>query len=106
MPSVLHLSRLFHAHCAVTYSAGLFQRSGTVWFLASLLVFCAWMIPIPSFAWTYFLQQDLGVQGLVHLCKYSNGKVYTFNGTELCPPSIEDSAPVLTPIEPRMAKGA
>ncbi len=93
MPSVLRLFCLFPARCAVTYSAGLLQRYGTIWFLVSLLVFCAWMIPIPSFAWTYYLQQDLGVQGLVHLCRYSNGKVYTVNATELCPLSIEDSAP-------------
>lgn len=92
MPSLLRLSCLFPRHCVVTYSAGLFQRYGTIWFLVSLLVFGAWVIPIPSFAWTYYLQQDLGVQGLVHLCRYSNGKAYSFNATELCPLSIEDSA--------------
>ncbi len=93
MPSVLHLYHPFHLQYVARYSARLFQRSGMVWFLGSLLVCYALMIPIPAFAWTYYLQQDLGVQGLVHLCKYSNGKVYTFNATELCPLSIEDGAP-------------
>ena len=92
MPSILRLSCPSPTHCAATYSASLLQRYRTIWFLVSLLVFVAWMIPIPSFAWTYYLQQDLGVQGLVHLCRYSNGKVYSFNATELCPLSIEDSA--------------
>lgn len=93
MPSLLRLSCLFPTHCAVTYSAGLFQRSGTIRFLVPLLVLGAWMIPIPSFAWTYYLQEDLGVQGLVHLCRYGNGKVYTVNAIDLCPISIQDSAP-------------
>ncbi|MBS0168639.1 MAG: hypothetical protein JSR29_21390 [Nitrospira sp.] len=57
-----------------------------------LSICCILVIPITTFAWTYYLQQDLGVQGLVHLCKYSNGKVYTVNAINLCPLSIEDSA--------------
>lgn len=59
----------------------------------AVLLCCTFATPIPAFAWTYYLQSNLGVQGLVRLCKYSNGKVYTFNATTLCPMSIEDSAP-------------
>ncbi|WP_295530945.1 hypothetical protein [Novosphingobium sp. Chol11] len=41
---------------------------------------------------TYYLQKDLGVQGNQHFCKYSNGKVYSFNATELCQMSVEDDS--------------
>ena len=44
-------------------------------------------------AWTYYLQRDLGIQGVEHLCRYSNGKIYAIPATELCDLSIEDSAP-------------
>lgn len=54
------------------------------------LTFAAAYAP-PSSAMTYFLQQDLGVHGLMHYCKYSNGKVYTVNATDLCPMQVEDS---------------
>ena len=37
-----------------------------------------------------FLSQDLGVKGLMRYCKYSNGKIYTVNATDLCELSIED----------------
>ncbi len=47
----------------------------------------------PAFAFTYFLQQDLGTRGFQHLCRYSNGQVYSFNSPSLCPLSIQDSAP-------------
>lgn len=47
----------------------------------------------PAFANTYFLQQDLGVHGLVHVCQYSNGRDYSFNATQLCPLQIEDDGP-------------
>jgi hypothetical protein len=30
-----------------------------------------------ALALTYYLQQDLGVNGTMHYCKYNNGKVYT-----------------------------
>lgn len=93
MPSVVHLSHPFPPQCAVTYSAGLFKRYGRICFLGVLPICCALMIPIPSFAWAYYLQEDLGVQGLVHLCRYGNGKVYTVNAIDLCPISIQDSAP-------------
>lgn len=44
-------------------------------------------------AWPYNLVQDMGVSGVKRLCKYSNGKVYAVNATDLCSLSIEDSAP-------------
>ena len=50
-------------------------------------------MPLQALGWTYHLQADLGVRGLMRYCKYSNGKIYTVNATELCPISIEDSAP-------------
>jgi hypothetical protein len=46
----------------------------------------------PSLAMTYFLEDDLGVQGLQHVCRYSNDQNYSFNATQLCPLSVEDSA--------------
>ncbi len=44
----------------------------------------------PAFAGTYYLQSDLGVRGIYHFCQYNNGKVYSYNATELCPLSISD----------------
>ncbi len=45
-------------------------------------------------ALTYFLEKDLGVQDNQHLCRYSNGKVYGYNATDLCELSVEDDGPV------------
>jgi hypothetical protein len=56
---------------------------------AVILVFCN----VNAFAMTYSLQQDLGVKGLMRYCKYSNGQVYTFESTDLCEVTIEDTAP-------------
>lgn len=47
----------------------------------------------PTFAWTYFFERDLGIEGFQRLCRYSNGEVYAFNTTDICPLQIEDSAP-------------
>jgi hypothetical protein len=44
-------------------------------------------------AWTHNLVEDLGIRGVMRYCKYSNGKIYTVNATEICQISIEDSAP-------------
>lgn len=84
--------RSFPVQCGVIHSANLLQKHQST--ILALMVFMCFesMIPFYVSAWTYYLQQDLGVQGLVHLCRYSNGKVYSFNATELCPVSIEDSA--------------
>ena len=72
------------------------RREGPMFrLLTALVVFYSLALPLPAFAWTYFLQGDLGVRGLVRYCKYSNGKIYTVNSTEICPISIEDSAPGL-----------
>ncbi len=44
-----------------------------------------------AFSMSYYLQQDLGVRdGIYRLCKYTNGRVYSFNAVELCPLSIDD----------------
>lgn len=41
-------------------------------------------------AMTYFLQQDLGIRGNMRYCKYSNGKIYSVNATDLCEMQIEE----------------
>lgn len=51
------------------------------------------VISVPALGSTYHLQTDLGVRGLMRHCKYSNGKVYTVNATDVCPISVEDSPP-------------
>ena len=40
-----------------------------------------------------YMTQDLGVHGLFHLCRYSDGRVYSFNATQLCP--LDFSTPSL-----------
>jgi hypothetical protein len=57
-----------------------------------LIVFLLMAGPSPASAMTYYLQNDLGVRDNQHLCRYSNGKVYAFNATELCKMSVEDSS--------------
>lgn len=42
---------------------------------------------------TYYLSKDLGVHGLFHLCRYSNGIVYSFKATQLCPLQVQDNGP-------------
>lgn len=59
----------------------------------AIRISCLFFLPVTAFAWTYHLQGDLGVRGLVRYCRYSNGAVYTVNATDICPISIEDSAP-------------
>jgi len=59
----------------------------------AILTFCSLVLPSPALAWTYYLQGDLGVRGLMRYCKYSNGKIYTVNSIEICPITTEDSAP-------------
>lgn len=39
----------------------------------------------PSSGPEVYMTQDLGVHGLFHLCRYSDGRVYSFNATQLCP---------------------
>lgn len=56
---------------------------------ASVLLFCAYS----ASALTYFLSQDIGVRGQFHLCKYTNGEVYSFNATDLCPLQVDDDGP-------------
>lgn len=38
---------------------------------------------------TAFLKRDLGVQGLMRHCQYSNGEVYTVNAVDLCSQSVD-----------------
>ena len=40
-----------------------------------------------------YMTQDLGVHGLFHLCRYSDGRVYSFNATQPCP--LDFSTPSL-----------
>ncbi|MCZ4270883.1 hypothetical protein [Maritalea porphyrae] len=47
----------------------------------------------PANAWTYNLKRDLGVVGFQRHCLYSNDETYAVNSTDLCPMSVEDSAP-------------
>jgi hypothetical protein len=35
-----------------------------------------------------FLQADLGIHGMQHLCRYSDGNIYSFNATDTCPTSV------------------
>lgn len=51
------------------------------------------IIPVPASALNYYLSSDLGVHGLFHLCQYSDGNVYSFNATQLCPLQISDNGP-------------
>ena len=71
-----------------------------------LATFCSMILSMsmsaPSFAFDYYLQSDLGVHGLYHLCKYSNGRVYSFNAIELCPLSVSDD--VSGPAPPTSAR--
>jgi hypothetical protein len=41
---------------------------------------------------TVFLQGDLGTKGTMRYCKYSDGKIYTVDATDLCELSIEASS--------------
>jgi hypothetical protein len=59
----------------------------------AIVLLCILIAPLNALAWTYFLEGDLGVRGVMRYCKYSNGKIYTVNAVEICPLSIEDSAP-------------
>ena len=59
----------------------------------AILVFCILTTPLNALAWTYYLEADLGVRGLMRYCKYSNGRIYTVNAVEICQLSVEDSAP-------------
>ncbi len=58
-----------------------------------LLSVIACGVAFPAWGLTYYLSQDLGIHGVVHVCKYSNGKLYSFNATDLCPLQVEDEGP-------------
>jgi hypothetical protein len=48
-------------------------------------------VPAPASALDYYLQTDLGIHGMYHLCRYTNGQVYSYNATQLCPLSVSDN---------------
>ena len=65
-----------------------FQRSANL----SVFTACIVLISGEAFAETFFLVDDLGVQGKYRRCKYSNGKVYGLPAVEpACYDSIESS---------------
>lgn len=66
----------------------------TLQILAALAITCC---ASRAFATMQFLTQDLGIQGTVHLCKYSDNKVYSVDAAALCPLQIEDSQRLQTP---------
>ncbi|MGK4361076.1 hypothetical protein ACSMFQ_16520 [Ectopseudomonas chengduensis] len=51
------------------------------------------VVSLHAHSWTYHLEKDLGVQGMMRYCKYNNGKVYTINASQICQLSIQDSSP-------------
>jgi hypothetical protein len=59
------------------------------------------LICSPAQALDYYLQHDLGVHGLFHICQYSNGRNYSFNATDLCPMQVHDDAPPATSAPPQ-----
>lgn len=60
-------------------------------FARILIGICLLASAAPAFSLDFFLQADLGVRGIYHLCRYSNGRVYSFNATDLCPLQVSDS---------------
>lgn len=48
---------------------------------------------VPASGPEVYMTRDLGVHGLFHLCRYSDGRVYSFNATQLCP--LDFSTPAL-----------
>ena len=52
-----------------------------------------WALSASAYAWPHNLIKDLGVNGVMRYCQYSNGKVYAVNAAEICQISVEDSAP-------------
>jgi hypothetical protein len=63
-----------------------------VWTVGGIILLAAVTFATTASAMTYFLERDLGTQGLYHYCVYSNGKTYSFNAMQLCSLSIEDAA--------------
>lgn len=51
------------------------------------------VISTPSFGLKYFLAEDLGIQGNVRRCQYSDGQIYTVNSINLCPMSVDAPSP-------------
>lgn len=61
------------------------KASLTVLLTAGMLVVGLVSTIPPAWGTEVFLTRDLGIHGISHLCQYSNGKVYAFNATQLCP---------------------
>ena len=62
-------------------------------------------LAVPAMSMDYFLSADLGVKGLYHICRYSNGKLYSFNATDLCPLQVSDEGPSAVGNNPPMRVG-
>ena len=62
--------------------------------MRNILLFCVAVAGIivagSANAMTFQRTDDLGIHNGQHLCKYSNGKTYAFNLTDLCPLTVED----------------
>lgn len=56
---------------------------------ALLLPACVTTMP----AWTVNLEQDMGAQGLLRQCKYSDGRIHAVNATDLCPLTLQGNDP-------------
>lgn len=63
--------------------------------IAALIALGALLFGASSPAWsqTYYLSSDLGVQGPLHLCRYSDGRVYSFKAMQLCPLQVQNDEP-------------
>jgi hypothetical protein len=53
-------------------------------------VVAALAVSAPALAATHALEADYGVRGILHYCKYANGKIYTVDASEPCPASVQD----------------
>ena len=63
----------------------------TVNFGLAALAVVALAAASPAWSLNYNLSRDLGIHGLFHLCQYTDGNVYSFNATQLCPLQISDN---------------
>ena len=53
------------------------------------LLVAAVVLVSPAAGMSAFFKRDLGVQGFIRYCEYSDGSTYTVNSAELCPMSVE-----------------
>lgn len=48
------------------------------------------LLPSSLYAIDYYFEKDLGVEGFIRHCQYSNDQVYTVQSTDICPMSVRD----------------